>query len=283
LVSQHIDSPTLIGWFNPIILLPLVRPGADVSLVAFEQPARPDAWQGARDVRGIVGLAPSVRVDLVALPALRLRVADQPVIDSATALPAIPSASVPAPAVLTQQEDIAAAGMPAAMPAPPAPNVAVAATPATVAKIKVAGTKSSPKLLRRVAPVYPDVNSSGSRGHVEFEFAIDKGGSVRDITVVSGDSLGSYAFAARRALRQWRFDPSSLQAHRGERFRQDFVFVGLKNGTVASTDPICPRETGSHLCRPGRGNGMSTAVDVAESAAILSASTVADDSSPGAL
>ncbi len=126
--------------------------------------------------------------------------------------------------------------------------------------------RAAPKLVRRVDPVYPDVNIVDSRGHVEFEFAIDDDGSVRDISIVSGDSRGAFAMAARRALRQWRFAANGLAARSGERFRQDFAFVGISQKAVASDDPICARDTGSHLCRPGRSAGMTTEVEVSDAA-----------------
>lgn len=142
-----------------------------------------------------------------------------------------------------------------------------------------ARARSMPTLVRRVDPVYPDINMTGSRGHVEFEFAIDGDGHVRDINVVSGDSLGAFAVAARRALRQWRFAPYRAQAHAGERFRQDFVFVGVTPKAVVSDDPICLRGTGSHLCRPARDAGVTTEIDRIESGgAVHTMATVAERS-----
>ena len=138
----------------------------------------------------------------------------------------------------------------------PAPALPVASAPSRA--------RTAPTLVRRVDPVYPDVNVSGSRGHVEFEFAIDDAGHVRDISVVSGDSLGALAVAARRALRQWRFAPHRAQAHNAERFRQDFVFIGISRSVTSSDDPICLRGTGSNLCRPGREVGVTTEVDFVE-------------------
>ncbi|MCW5567801.1 MAG: TonB family protein [Dokdonella sp.] len=119
----------------------------------------------------------------------------------------------------------------------------------------------APKLVRRVDPVYPEVASDDSRGHVEFEFSLERNGSVRDINVVSGDARGMFANAARHALRQWRFDPRDSARVSGQRFRQDFVFAGISRGLIEEAG-ACQRSTGSHLCRPARVLGLSTEVEL---------------------
>lgn len=131
------------------------------------------------------------------------------------------------------------------------------ATPTTATSAKPA-IRPTPRIVRRVDPVYPDINVSGSRGYVEFEFALDENGAVRDIKLVSGEALAGFTVAARKALRQWRFSAASARAFRGERFRQDFVFAGLSDKPFEVADSICPRETGSNLCRPGRSIGLTT-------------------------
>lgn len=149
----------------------------------------------------------------------------------------------------------ASTGSNALVATPPQPKATAASNAATSAKPAI---RPTPRIIRRVDPVYPDINVSGSRGYVEFEFALDDVGAVRDIKLVSGEALAGFTVAARKALRQWRFSAASARAFRGERFRQDFVFAGLSDKPFEVADSICPRETGSNLCRPGRGIGLTT-------------------------
>ncbi len=120
----------------------------------------------------------------------------------------------------------------------------------------MASSRRSPEVLHRVDPRYPDVINARSRGHVEFEFSVDGTGNVRDITVVAGDALGAFTVAARRALREWRFEPRSIV--RGERYRQDFVFVDALVTDRGADDANCARGTGSHICRAPRGVSVVT-------------------------
>ena len=120
--------------------------------------------------------------------------------------------------------------------------------------------QSLPTMLRMVSPDYPDNGSGASHVKVGFEFAIDRDGKVHNINVVSGSMHSGFAEAARRALRQWRFDPGSLQARAGEKYRQDFEFV---SGTRPSDgdDDHCTPPTGSHVCRPSRSVSVTMKVD----------------------
>lgn len=217
----------------------------------------------------VLPLASKPRIDL---PALRVQLPDLP-----SALADAPVARVAdsdaAPGVAKVDAEAPVGLAPVGMEAVPAPSLPAAAgievadvdarvTATVSAPTPTRQPSARPSLVRRVDPVYPDVNPSDSRGHVEFEFAIDQDGRVRDINVVSGDSFGTFAVAARRALRQWRFAPHSAQARGGERFRQDFAFVGISRGALVVDDADCPRGTGSHLCRPERSFGVTTAVEV---------------------
>lgn len=205
---------------------------------------------------------PVARVDLPALPLILRAPAAPPLVAASTAAPVVVAPRVDESFRAAPIDvDVASTGLPAAAVIEVA-DVEAAARAAAIAPPVARETRSRPNLVRRVDPVYPDVNVADSRGHVEFEFAITGDGHVRDISVVSGDSLGAFAVAARRALRQWRFAPHSAQARSGERFRQDFAFVGISRGTLSVDDSICPRDTGSHLCRPGRSFGVTTEVEV---------------------
>lgn len=112
-------------------------------------------------------------------------------------------------------------------------------------------SRSAPVVVRKIAPNYPAANLSRSKGHVEFEFAIDRDGRVRDIEVIAGDSKGSYAEAARSALRQWRFEPEAT-GYESRRFQQDFVFIDRPLVEADGEESRCVRSTGSHICRPVR-------------------------------
>ncbi len=240
----------------------IVRRDTDVSFARMDP--LPVAASTAPLVAGSLDIVlPAGSVDPVPLALL-------PRMDAPPSITAGPQVSVGMPVASGPAEVMNAVG---AIPAthrsiePPALDVADveidAAAPVALAVAPAsAPRRAAPKLVRRVDPVYPDVNIVDSRGHVEFEFAIDDDGNVRDISIVSGDSRGAFAVAARRALRQWRFAANDLAARSGERFRQDFAFVGISQKAVASDDPICARDTGSHLCRPGRSLGMTTEVEV---------------------
>ncbi|HOX70924.1 MAG TPA: M56 family metallopeptidase [Dokdonella sp.] len=117
-----------------------------------------------------------------------------------------------------------------------------------------------PTLVHMVSPDYPGNGMGAANSKVGFEFAIDHAGNVRNVRVVSGDSKGAFAAAARRALLQWRFDPRSLQVSSGEKFRQDFEFVSGSQARV-DEDSACTPRTGSHVCRPARGTGSSARIE----------------------
>lgn len=232
------------------------RSGDNDASRAFEQPALADYAP-----RAALG-------DLLAAPD-----AMGPVKFAAVALPqadaAVEPAVAPAPIAPTGQADaIAAADVPMAAveaprpafaPAADAPAIAVAdlAIPQARPEIEVAAPAAQasalPTILRMVSPDYPERGIGTADVRVGFEFGIDAAGRVKDIRVISGTMHSGFAEAARRALRQWRFDPGSLQARAGEKYRQDFEFVGGPQ-TVADDNSICTPPTGTHVCRPGRGN-----------------------------
>jgi bla regulator protein blaR1 len=134
-----------------------------------------------------------------------------------------------------------------------------------------------PALLRKISPDYPDNGFATQHAVVGFEFSIDRAGNVRNIHTVSGDTQGSFAMAARNALREWKFDPDSVQGRQEEKFRQDFEFVSKTYVASEAADGSCIPPTGTHVCRPGRGAG---AVTRAESRELIAkgASALADES-----
>ena len=101
-----------------------------------------------------------------------------------------------------------------------------------------------------VSPEYPEFARGGRTERVEVSFAIAADGSVRDIAVTNSGFDGAFARAAERALRQWRFGPSTVSADRLVRYKQAFVFAaGGKRNSAARDEQDCVQPTGSHICR----------------------------------
>ena len=70
-------------------------------------------------------------------------------------------------------------------------------------------------LIRRVEPRYPEVaRRQNIQGPVTLRALVDEDGSVRSVTVLSGDS--ALAPAALEAVRQWRFKPYRVNGHATE-------------------------------------------------------------------
>ena len=114
-----------------------------------------------------------------------------------------------------------------------------------------AAQPSLPRLMRQVMPSYPDGLLGRSQGHVEFEFSLTSDGTVQNVAVISGDANGRFASAARDAIEQWKFAPSSVNP--GLRLRQDFQF--REASALAADDRnsvACRRNTGSHICPSAR-------------------------------
>ena len=110
--------------------------------------------------------------------------------------------------------------------------------------------KPAPRAVRIVTPNYPRGSEEAAATKVAFDFTIDRRGKVRDIRAVSGDTEGSFASAARRALKQWRFDPQSVEGFAGTTFRQDFEYNGASDALATVDEEQCASYTGSHICRP---------------------------------
>ena len=64
-------------------------------------------------------------------------------------------------------------------------------------------------LIHQVKPDYPDAwKKAGLQGTVHLRATIAKDGTVKDITVVDGDAR--LAKSAEKALKQWRYKPTTL-------------------------------------------------------------------------
>jgi len=67
-----------------------------------------------------------------------------------------------------------------------------------------------PKLISRVAPVYPEAaRKDGISGDVVMDVALRDDGSVAEASVIEGDPL--LAEAATSAVKQWRYRPLVVQ------------------------------------------------------------------------
>lgn len=93
---------------------------------------------------------------------------------------------------------------------PPPPTVSGAATPPPPAqRVTVGGRLQAAMLLRKVAPVYPQLaRSMRIQGVVRFEAVIGKNGAVRDLKFVSGPR--ALEQAASDAVKKWVYRPTML-------------------------------------------------------------------------
>lgn len=115
----------------------------------------------------------------------------------------------------------------------------------------------APVATRMVSPEYPYAAVGHRIERVELGFAIAASGAVTDIAVVSAPADRAFRRAAENALKQWRFDPSSVPAGRKAHYRQAFVFApdGPK---PAESSTACVRRTGTLLCQRDEGTAADT-------------------------
>jgi periplasmic protein TonB len=93
---------------------------------------------------------------------------------------------------------------PTTVVAPPPPPV-----DATPKLVKVGGVIREPKKLVHVAPIYPEIaRLSRVEGKVTMEAILDATGRVESLRVLSAEPL--LQEAAVRAVRQWRYTPTTL-------------------------------------------------------------------------
>ncbi|HEY6942941.1 TonB family protein, partial [Dokdonella sp.] len=150
-----------------------------------------------------------------------------------------PLAAAPTPIASTPSERVT--------PAPPVARAIDVAKPAAASvplePIAAPAAPKPPVATYVVAPSFPNYYSSQT-GRVEATFSIAEDGSVKDIEFV-GAKGGAFERAAERALRQWRFDPSTLPEH-PMRYTQAFVFAPKGHGAAHEE---CVQSTGSLICR----------------------------------
>jgi len=157
----------------------------------------------------------------------------------------VPATVAPAPAIAQENQvappvaSLAVANV-AAEPAVPASAVQV---PQHVAAPAPAAEPPRPVALRTVTPSFP--GSSKQTVHINASFTIAADGSVHDIKLLGEDADSSFGRAAERALRQWRFDPSTIAKDRSTRYTQSFVFAPRE----AINRDTCVTPTGTHICR----------------------------------
>ncbi|MEP7041767.1 MAG: TonB family protein [Dokdonella sp.] len=113
---------------------------------------------------------------------------------------------------------------------------------------------AKPVALRAVTPSFPGF-SRHAPARVDASFSIGADGSVRDIRISDGGADNTFAHAAERALRQWRFDPATVSSDHSTRYTQTFVFEPRE----AANRDSCVQLTGSHICRDV-GEGMEAKV-----------------------
>jgi bla regulator protein blaR1 len=104
-----------------------------------------------------------------------------------------------------------------------------------------------------ISPRYPDYREVKEPVRVDVQFGLNADGSVRDVAAVA-DGDAAFGEAAEKAMRQWRFAPSSLPSDLSARFQQSFVFAkqaDLHRRTKAGggEEFDCVRRTGSLVCR----------------------------------
>ncbi len=111
-------------------------------------------------------------------------------------------------------------------------------------------TVAAPKPLVQVEPAYPVKSQiAGKEGYITLEFNVDSRGLVTGIEIVEAQPKRVFDRAAVKALRQWRFDPDSLE-HPEQRFVQRFDFnLDGRYEAPPSGNSRCQPITGTHICR----------------------------------
>lgn len=106
-----------------------------------------------------------------------------------------------------------------------------------------------------ISPRYPDYREVKEPVRVDVQFGLNADGTVRDVAAIA-DSEQNVAFgeSAEKAMRQWRFAPSSLPGDLSARFQQSFVFakqadVHRRTKAGGGEEFDCVRRTGSLVCR----------------------------------
>jgi len=121
-----------------------------------------------------------------------------------------------------------------------------------------------------IQPRYPDYREVKEPVRVDVQFSLNTDGSVRDVAAVTDNAADSaFGASAEKAMRQWRFDPSSVPSDLAARFQQSFVFAKqsdlhrrAKAGDGEEFD--CVRRTGSLVCRHPREEEVALPLTIIE-------------------
>jgi TonB family protein len=157
----------------------------------------------------------------------------------------VPAPAAPAPAAAQESHaapPVASPAVASAVTESVAPPLA-AQVPQQAAVPAPAAEPPRPVAIRTVTPSFP--GSSRQTVHINASFTIAADGSVHDIRLLGQDADSSFGRAAERALRQWRFDPSTTAKDRSARYTQSFVFAPRE----AANRDTCVTPTGTHICR----------------------------------
>jgi TonB family protein len=105
-----------------------------------------------------------------------------------------------------------------------------------------------------ISPRYPDYREVKEPVRVEVQFGLNADGTTRDVEAVTDEAMRAFGASAEKAMRLWRFDPSTVPGDATARFQQSFVFAKqsdvrhrTKPGEGEEYD--CVRRTGSLVCR----------------------------------
>jgi len=111
-----------------------------------------------------------------------------------------------------------------------------------------------PHIVKKVAPRYPDRARGFDRsGYVTIEYSVASSGRPTSIKVIESHPKRLFDRSAKKAMRAWRFDPTSSLAFKGKRFSQRFDFSISEKGSaktsLVSSNKSCPLVTGSRICK----------------------------------
>jgi TonB family protein len=110
-------------------------------------------------------------------------------------------------------------------------------------------------VVHMISPRYPDWRAVKEPVRVDVRFGLNADGTVRDVAAITAsEETRAFGESAEKAMRQWRFDPSTVPADPAARFQQSFVFAKQSDvrhrarpGDGEEYD--CVRRTGSLVCR----------------------------------
>lgn len=105
-----------------------------------------------------------------------------------------------------------------------------------------------------ISPRYPDYREVKEPVRVDVQFGLNADGTVHDVVAVADGQNVAFGESAEKAMRQWRFAPSSLPSDLSARFQQSFVFakqadVHHRTKAGGGEEFDCVRRTGSLVCR----------------------------------